>query len=103
MTLSRYTSWHLPRGPLTLVLTAGAIWLTVRGVKLSTTVVGLAVLVQVAIMVMVCVIVLVDQRAHLLGMPFSLGASHRWPGRPFRRLPTGPLHVHRMGERSCAC
>ena len=71
LTLSHYTSWHPPWGPLTLVLTAGAIWLTVRGVKLSTAAVGLAVLMQVAIMVMVCVVVLVDQRAHLSGIPFS--------------------------------
>jgi amino acid transporter len=71
MTLAHYTSWHPPWGPLTLVLTAGAIWLTVRGVKLSTTAVGAAVLVQVAIMVVVCVIVLADRRAHLSGTPFS--------------------------------
>ncbi len=71
MTLSHYTSWHLPWGPLTLVLTAGAIWLTIRGVKLSTTAVGVAVLVQVTIMAIVCVIVLVDRRAHLSGAPFS--------------------------------
>ena len=71
MTLSHYTSWHPAWGPLTLVLTAGAIWLTVRGVKLSTAVVGVAVLVQVAIMAIVCVIVLVDQRARLSGIPFS--------------------------------
>jgi amino acid transporter len=71
MTIAHYTSWHLAWGPLTLVLTVGAIWLTVRGVKLSTTAVGVAVLVQVAIMVMVCVIVLVDQRGHLSGAPFS--------------------------------
>ena len=71
MTLAHYTTWHPPWGPLTLVLTVGAIWLTVRGVKLSTTAVGIAVVVQVAIMAMVCVIVLVDQRAHLSGIPFS--------------------------------
>src|SRR5271169_972380 len=29
MTLSHYTSWHPPWGPLTIVFTAGAIWLTV--------------------------------------------------------------------------
>jgi amino acid transporter len=71
LTLAHYTSWHPPWEPLTLVLTVGAIWLTVRGVRLSTTAVGVAVLVQVVIMVLVCVIVLVDQRAHLSGMPFS--------------------------------
>jgi amino acid transporter len=70
-TLSRYTSWHPWWGPISLVLTAGAIWLTARGVKLSATAVGVAVLVQVAIMVAVCLLVLVDQRAHLSGIPFS--------------------------------
>jgi len=71
MTLSHYTAWHPPWGPFTLVLTAGAIWLTARGVKLSTIAVGGAVLVQVAIMLAVCLLVLVDQRAALSGAPFS--------------------------------
>ncbi len=73
MTVAHYTSWHPPWGPLTLILTGGAIWLTARGVKLSTAAVGAAVLVQVAIMIVVCVVVLVDQRAHLSGIPFSWG------------------------------
>jgi len=71
MTLAHYTWWHPPWGPWTLALTAAAIWLTARGVKLSTAAVGAAVLVQVAIMAVTCVIVLLDQRAHLSGMPFS--------------------------------
>jgi hypothetical protein len=73
MSLAHYTSWTLPWEPLTLAFTLGAIWLTVRGVRLSTTVVGLAVLMQVTIMVIVCVVVIVDQRAHLSGIPFSWG------------------------------
>ncbi|MGO8873867.1 MAG: APC family permease [Acidimicrobiales bacterium] len=71
LTLSHYTSWNLPWGPLSVALTVAAIWLTIRGVKLSTTAVGVAVLVQVAIMVIVCVTVLVDQRSHLSAIPFS--------------------------------
>jgi amino acid transporter len=71
MTLSHYTSWDPWWGPISLVLTTGAIWLTARGVKLSSTAVGAAVLVQVAIMVAVCLLILVDQRAHLSGLPFS--------------------------------
>jgi len=71
LTIGHYTSLHIAWGPLTVVLTLGAIWLTMRGVKLSTTAVGVAVLVQVVIMVLVCIIVLVDQRAHLSGSPFS--------------------------------
>jgi amino acid transporter len=71
LTLSHYTSWHPPWGPLSLVLTVGAIWLTARGVKLSTIAVRVAVGLQVAIMIVVCVIVLIDRRAHLSGIPFS--------------------------------
>ncbi len=71
MTLARYTSWHPPWGPFSLALTAGAIWLTARGVKLSTVAVAAAVVVQVAIMMVVCLIVLVDQRADLSVIPFS--------------------------------
>src|SRR5271166_1376116 len=71
LTLEHYTSWNVPWEPLSLMLTVGAIWLTVRGVKLSTAVVGLAVLVQVAIMVAVCVVVLIEQRAVLSAIPFS--------------------------------
>ena len=71
LTLSRYTAWHPWWGPFTVVLTAAAIWLTARGIKLSTIAVGAAVLVQVAIMVAVCLLVLVDQRAALSGIPFS--------------------------------
>jgi amino acid transporter len=71
MTLSRYTSWHPWWGPFTVVLTAGAVWLTARGAKLSTAAVGAAVVAQVAIMMAVCLVVLVDQRAVLSGIPFS--------------------------------
>ena len=73
LTLAHYTSWHPPWEPLSLVLTVGAIWLTARGVRLSTSAVGLAVVVQVAIMLVVCVVTLVDQRAHLSAIPFSWG------------------------------
>ena len=71
LTISHYSSWHPAWGPITVVLTVGATWLTIRGVKLSTAAVGLAVVIQVTIMIMICVVVLVDQRAHLLGTPFS--------------------------------
>ena len=71
MTLAQFTTWHPAWGPFTLVLTLGAIWLTTRGVKLSTGAVGVAVLVQVMIMLAVCLLVLVDQRAVLSGIPFS--------------------------------
>jgi amino acid transporter len=71
LTLAHYTSWQLAWEPLSLVLTVGAIWLTASGVRLSTTAIGLAVLVQVAIMLSVCVVVLVDERSHLSSAPFA--------------------------------
>jgi amino acid transporter len=71
LTLAHYTSWHLAWEPIALVLTAAALWLTARGVRLSTMAVGLAVLVQVAIMLIVCVVVIVDERSRLSGVPFS--------------------------------
>ncbi len=58
-------------GAATALLVTVGYTLTARGVKLSTAAVGAAVLVQVAIMVAVCLLVLVDQRAHLSGIPFS--------------------------------
>ncbi len=71
LTLAHYTSWHPPWEPLSLVLTIGAISLTLRGVRLSTKAVGLAVLLQVAVMIVVCAVVLINRRAHLSGVPFS--------------------------------
>ena len=71
MTLAHYTPWHPAWEPFTLALTGGAIWLTGRGVRLSTAAVGLAVLIQVAIMLAVCIVVLVDERTALSSAPFS--------------------------------
>jgi amino acid transporter len=53
------------------VLAVAAIWVTARGVKLSTAAVGVALVAQVAVMLAVCVVALADQRHHLSGAPFS--------------------------------
>ena len=71
MTLDHYTSLHVPWEPLAGVLTAAAIWLTARGVKLSTSAVGVALVAQIAVMLAVCVVALIDDRGHLSGIPFS--------------------------------
>ncbi len=71
LTLAHYSSWHPAWEPIALVLTGGAIWLTIRGVSLSTRAVGIAVVAQVAVMVLACGVVLVDERSHLSGIPFS--------------------------------
>jgi amino acid transporter len=71
LTLAHYTSWHVPWEPLALVLTVAAIWLAIRGVRLSTTAVGVAVVAQVSVMLIVCAVVLVERRGHLSAAPFS--------------------------------
>jgi amino acid transporter len=71
LTVGHYSSWDLPWGLPTVVLTVAAIWLTVRGVKLSTAAVGVAVVVQVAIMLATCIVVLVKARGQLSITPFS--------------------------------
>jgi len=71
MTLDHYTSLNVPWGPLSLVLTVVAIWVTARGVKLSTSAVGVALVAQLAVMLAVCVAALMDRRGHLSTAPFS--------------------------------
>ncbi len=71
LTIAHYTSLTPPWEPISLLLTVAAVWLTIRGVKLSTSAVGVAVLVQVAIMLITCVTVLIDRRTHLSAIPFS--------------------------------
>jgi amino acid transporter len=76
LTLEHYVSWNPSWLPIAAVMTAGAIWLTMRGASLSTTIVGIAIVAQLLIMIAVCVVVLIDQRAHLAGTPFSWSHLH---------------------------
>jgi amino acid transporter len=71
MTLDHYTSVHVPWEPLSVVLTIAAIWVTAKGVKLSTAAVGIALVAQIVVMLAVCVIALIDQRGQLSAAPFS--------------------------------
>ncbi len=76
LTLHHYTSWHPSWLPLTIVTTVGALALTLRGASLSTTAIGLALIVQVLIMIATCLVVLVDQGGHLSATPFSPSHLH---------------------------
>ncbi|HZM55291.1 MAG TPA: APC family permease [Acidimicrobiales bacterium] len=71
MTLAHYTAVDVPWGPITVVVTLGALYVMIRGIRLSTSAVGAAVVVQVVVMVAVCVVVLADHRGHLSSAPFS--------------------------------
>jgi amino acid transporter len=76
LTLEHYTSWHPSWLPIALLTTTGAIALTFRGASLSTTTVGITIVIQQLIMIAVCVVVLVDQSGHLSGAPFSWSHLH---------------------------
>jgi amino acid transporter len=76
LTLEHYTSWHPSWLPIALLMTVGAIGLTLRGASLSSSVIGIAVVFQVLIMIAVCVVVLVDQGSELSGTPFSFSHLH---------------------------
>jgi amino acid transporter len=71
LTLENYTSWHPSFLPIALVMTAGAVWLTLRGASLSTAVIGVVIAVQLAVMFSVCGYVLADQSGHLSSSPFA--------------------------------
>jgi amino acid transporter len=76
LTLEHYSSWHPSWVPITLVMTGGAIWLTLRGASLSTTAIGVATVIQVLVMIAVCVVVLLDQSGSLSGAPFQWSHLH---------------------------
>jgi amino acid transporter len=71
MTFAHYTSFDPPWFPWALGLTVAAVFLTARGIKLSTRAIAIAVVLQVSVMVAVCCVVLVDERATLSLSPFS--------------------------------
>ena len=74
ITLDHYGIVDVAWGPLTVVITLAALALMVRGIRLSTSAVAGAVVLQVAIMVIACVAILVDRRADLSAVPFHWSA-----------------------------
>lgn len=71
MTLEHYAGWHPSWVPIAVVMTVGAVALTLRGASLSTTAVGIVLVVQVSVMVVTCIVVLVDPSTRLSSAPFS--------------------------------
>jgi amino acid transporter len=74
ITLAHYGIADIAWGPLTVVITLAALVLMVRGIRLSTSAVAGAVVLQVTIMVIACVVILIDHRDDLSGAPFHWSA-----------------------------
>lgn len=70
MALAAATGVHIPWVLLTVVIALAALALMVKGVKLSTRAIGVAVAVQILVMLVVCVLAMVENSSSLTWDPF---------------------------------
>ena len=71
LTLGRYAHWEPSWLPIAIAMTLLAVAVTMRGASLSTSAVGVALVLQVGVMVAVCIAALTDSRTHLTAAPFQ--------------------------------
>jgi amino acid transporter len=91
ITLQRYLHWNIPWGILTVILAAGAVYMMIRGVSVSTKVAGLFFVFEMLVLVVVSVAALIKNGGHLSLTPFE--PSHITNG--FSGLAAGfPLAVY---------
>ena len=96
--LEYYFKWNVPWGILSVILTAGAVVMMIRGVGVSTKLAGLFFGFEMLVLVVVSVILLIKNAGHLSFAPFEPSHLHERLHRPGGRLPAGYLPVHRLGE-----
>jgi amino acid transporter len=89
--LNHYFGWNIPWGILTVLLTAGAVAMMVRGVAVSTKLAGLFFGFEMLVLIVVSVVAIIKHGAHLSAIPFE--PSHLTNG--FTGLAAGfPLAVY---------
>ncbi|MDQ1465353.1 MAG: hypothetical protein QOC73_2294, partial [Actinomycetota bacterium] len=71
MTLQRYLKWNIPWGVLTVILTAFAVVMMVRGVGVSTRIAGLFFGFEMLVLIVVSIALLFKHSGHLSAMPFE--------------------------------
>ena len=71
ITLQRYLHWNIPWGILTVILTAGAVAMMIRGVSISTKIAGFFFAFEMLVMIVVSVAVLIKNGGHLSLTPFE--------------------------------
>ena len=98
MLLQYYFNVDIPWGIFSVVFTAGAIVMMVRGVAVSTKLAGLFFGFEMLVLVVVSVAALIKNGGHLSAVPFQ--PSHLAGGFSglSAGLPAGRLPVHRLGE-----
>jgi amino acid transporter len=91
LTLVRYLHWNIPWGILSLILTAGAVMMMIRGVSVSTRLAGFFFGFEMLVLVIVSIAVIIKHGGHLSATPFE--PSHIKHG--FSGLAAGfPLAVY---------
>jgi len=91
LTLDHYLHWNIPWGILTVLLTAAAVYMMVRGVSVSTKAAGLFFAFEILMLVVVAIATLINNGGHLSFIPFE--PSHITNG--FSGLAAGfPLAVY---------
>ena len=91
ITLQHYLGWNIPWGIFTVVLTAGAVLMMVRGVAVSTKLAGFFFVFEMLVLVVVSVIAIIQHGGHLSAVPFE--PSHLTNG--FSGLAAGfPLAIY---------
>jgi amino acid transporter len=89
--LNYYFGWNVPWGIFSLILTAGAVLMMIRGVAVSTKLAGLFFGFEMLVLVVVSVAAIIKHGGHLSGVPFE--PSHLTNG--FSGLAAGfPLAVY---------
>ena len=91
LVLQYYFGWNVPWIIFSVLLTGGAVWMTIRGVAVSTKLAGFFFAFEMLVLVVVSVAAIVQHRGHLSAVPFQ--PSHITNG--FRGLAAGfPLAIY---------
>src|SRR5712675_519943 len=91
ITLQHYLGWNIPWGIFTVVLTAAAVLMMVRGVAVSTKLAGFFFVFEMLVLLVVSVIAIIQHAGHLSAVPFE--PSHVTNG--FSGLAAGfPLAIY---------
>jgi amino acid transporter len=91
LVLQYYFSWNVPWIIFSVLLTAGAVWMTMRGVGVSTKLAGFFFAFEMLVLVVVSVAAIIKNGGHLSAVPFE--PSHIKNG--FRGLAAGfPLAIY---------
>ena len=91
LVLQYYFSWNVPWIIFSVLLTGGAVWMTMRGVAVSTKLAGFFFAFEMLVLVVVSVAAIIKNGAHLSAVPFE--PSHIKNG--FRGLAAGfPLAIY---------